>query len=452
MLTRPRSSLLIGAAAIAVAGCSSGDNNAATAQQQPTFGDTVPAQMGGTAAGDGTAAVDDGTATDDATDDQTTTTTDGDVTAVVAPPSTVEDVIVETAADQAQLEEEENVECLAADEPTSLQDVVLAFAFDVSGSMGVDETDRTLKWEPVIAATKAFFEDQASDGLLATLTFFPSAGAGAVGGGGGGFGGGGFGGGGGGGESCQSTSYENPDVGLTPLPSTDFSTAIDGVEPNRNGTPTMPVLEGTIANVQAMAAQDTTANYVIVLVTDGVPTTCSDDQNDINNVAAVAASVAGEIPTYVIGVDTPAESADNTGDPDADGIANLHLIAEQGGTGEAFIIDTGDPVLTSQSFKEVIEQIRESAFTCNLQIPEPPDGEEFDKERVNVSYTNTVGTTELTYDPNCEDEFGWRYDNEDAPSLIEMCTNVCDAIKLDTMNEGALTVEFGCVRRVGSMR
>ena len=197
-------------------------------------------------------------------------------------------------------------------------------------------------------------------------------------------------------------------------------------------------------------AADPTANYVIVLVTDGVPTTCSDDQNDINNVAAVAAAVAGEIPTYVIGVNTP--DASTTGDPDADGIANLHLIAEQGGTGQAFIIDTGDPVLTSEEFKNVVEQIRESAFTCNVNIPEPPDGEEFDKEKVNVSYSNALGTTELTYDPDCQDQFGWRYDNADAPTLIEMCSQVCEDIKADVMNEGALSVEFGCVHRIGMQK
>jgi hypothetical protein len=59
---------------------------------------------------------------------------------------------------------------------TALEPVHLAFAFDVSGSMGKLDFpyhDPKLKWEPVVAATKGFFTDKASANLFASLVFSP---------------------------------------------------------------------------------------------------------------------------------------------------------------------------------------------------------------------------------------------------------------------------------------
>ncbi len=360
--------------------------------------------------------------------------------AVLAPDSAGEEAFVDEPIDQEAVEAE--AICESSSEGTTLQDVVLAFAFDVSGSMGSTDSDRELKWDPIVTATKAFFTDAASQGLLATLTFFPDASAG-----GGGFGGGDQ----GDGQSCEATSYQTPDVDITALPSEDFGVAIDGIQPNRRGTPTMAVLQGTIDNVRAMqaTAQDP-ANYAIVLVTDGVPQLCSDEQNDIAAVAAIAGEVAADIPVYVIGVDSP--NGFTAGAEDADGLGNLNMIASSGGTGTAFIIDTGNPEQTVADFKVVIEEIRESAFSCNVRIPPAPEGEVFDAGLVNVSYQNDLGVTEFTYDVDCTADFGWRYDNPDAPTVIEMCPTVCEAIKADAQNQGQLNVEFGCEQRVDGVR
>ncbi len=380
-----------------------------------------------------------GMGTAGATPVQTGAPVQAPVGGVTTPDSIDEEVFVDEPIDQAAAEEE--AICQSSSEGTQLQDVVLAFAFDVSGSMGLNEEDYQLKWEPIVAATKAFFTDADSDGILATLTFFPSedaAGAGA-----------------GGGNAqnddnmaCEATSYVTPDVAMTALPSPDFGAAIDGVEPERYGTPTMAVLQGTIDSVRAMQTENSNANYAIVMVTDGVPQLCTDEQNDIDNVAAVAGQVAADVPVYVIGVDSP--NAINGADATA-GLGNLNLIAQQGGTGSAFIIDTGNADQTIADFKAVVDQIRETAFTCNVQIPSPPEGEEFDAELVNVSYQNNIGVTEFTYDEACTADFGWRYDDAANPTFIEMCPAVCEQIKADR-NEGQLNVEFGCKQRVAGVR
>ncbi len=370
-------------------------------------------------------------------------------TVVVVPPAGAtplegEEIIGvgETAAEPAP-----PMECASSSTATSLVGLVLAFTFDVSGSMGSHSQPyfaREYKWDPVVAATKAFFADTTSAGVSATLTFFPNDLAPLTGGGGGNRL-----------DACNAADYDQPDVGLTPLPSDAFASAIDAITPPgdgdwRQGTPTGPALEGTIATIEQMRATDPNAKYVIVLVTDGEPAECSNEQNNINFVSGVAASVADEIPTYVIGVGNPmVDGADN---PPQGGIDNLHQIAQAGGTDQAFLIDTNDPVQTAADFQAVIDSIRDNSFSCALEIPQPPAGQEFDSTKVNVNYTNAMGMTPLTYDPSCSEEFGWYYDDEENPSVIQMCDSVCTAIQNDATEQGQLNVEFGCLTRIGGAK
>jgi hypothetical protein len=303
---------------------------------------------------------------------------------------------------------------------------------------------REFKWEPVVQATKAFFADPTSVGVSATLTFFPNELAPLVGGGGGNEG-----------DACDALDYDEPDVGMTALPSDAFATAIDAITPAANGdwrqgTPTGPALEGTITTIEALRAAEPNANYVIVLVTDGEPALCSNEQNDIDYVAGVAASVAEETPTYVIGLGNPV--TEEVPNPPTEGIDNLHAIAAAGGTGEAFLIDTNDPAQTSADFRAVIDSIRENSFNCTVQIPEPPSGLAFDSTRVNVNYQSNGTVTALTYDPTCADPAAWHYDDEANPTVIQLCEAVCGTIQNDTVIDGQLDVEFGCQSRITGAR
>jgi hypothetical protein len=51
------------------------------------------------------------------------------------------------------------------------------------------------------------------------------------------------------------------------------------------------------------------------------------------------------------------------------------------------------------------------------------------------------------YDPSCAANNGWHYDNEAAPTSIELCPAVCDAIKVQ-QDDGALNVALGCQTRI----
>jgi hypothetical protein len=299
-----------------------------------------------------------------------------------------------------------------------LQPVYLAFAFDVSGSMGKGDKpwhDRKLKWDPVVAATKSFLEDAKSDGLSASMTFFPADG----------------------GEStrCDADSYRKPDVAMQALPSQKFADAIDaiGMQDWRGGTPTLFVVEGVFDQI-AQARSGNSGRYALVLVTDGYPQDCDDDE--IGSVAKLVKMHAADTPTYVIGVTNPPL-------PDApDVTTNLSEVAKAGGTEKAYLINTGNPTETVADFKTTIENIRGASLSCNLPIPAPPAGQSFDKKKVSVKYTSGSHVSPLNYAADCTAADGWHYDDPSAPKEIVLCPERCRSVQADANAE--LSVDFEC--------
>ncbi|WP_437516608.1 vWA domain-containing protein [Sorangium sp. So ce1099] len=317
--------------------------------------------------------------------------------------------------------------CATETAKADLEPVYLAFAFDVSGSMGKGDElwhDKSLKWDPVVAATKQFFADPLSQGLNASLRFFPSAGD----------------------DDdtdtkCDAETYLTPEVPMTPLPSPAFAEAIDAVTPEtsddwRGGTPTLFVMQGTISYVTAQR-QATPGRYAIVLVTDGYPAGCGSRYNQVSLVADEAAiALADEIPTYVIGVaNPPIEGAPET-------VKDMDDVAVAGGTEHAYLIDTGNPAATAAAFKAAVDAIRGAAVSCTVAIPAAPDGRTFDAQKVRVTYTSGDEAIALTYDQECETEEAWRYDSAENPTQIVLCDSTCAAIQADPA--AALGVDFTC--------
>jgi hypothetical protein len=306
------------------------------------------------------------------------------------------------------------------------QPVHLAFAFDVSGSMGKgdkDWHDKSLKWDPVVKATRAFFEaevgaDQASTGLSASLTFFPSDD-----------------------DKCDAASYGDPDVPMTMLPSPKFGEAIAAIEPKseddwRGGTPTLFALQGTRTFIERERAQKP-GKYAIVLVTDGYPQGCDDEEDSLEAVTAEAQLARGaNVNTYVIGVANPKI------DDAPDTVSDLGKIAVAGGTEKAYLIDTGDPGKTTQAFDEAVSRIREATLSCNLAIPNAPDGRPFDKRKVQVQSSVSGTSSALPYDPTCTMANGWRYDDEAAPKAIVLCPAACSAI--ENQLTARVDIDFAC--------
>jgi hypothetical protein len=311
--------------------------------------------------------------------------------------------------------------------------VYLAFAFDASASMGMPPGpgvpaywDKSLKWDPVKAAAESFFSAPASQGISASLTFFPALG---------------------GADWCSASEYtpvNAPNVPMRALngsTNNPFVTGLDAVEPTlpqRLATPTLAVMTGTLNYVNKLR-QAKPGKYAIVLVTDGYPQSCPDRNGDpIQPVIDLAhnAYTNDKIPTYVIGVKNP--PVDNA--PDT--VSALSQIATQAGT-QPFFIDTSDPTTTSKTFKAAVDKIRGSSVSCNVGIPKPPAGQTFDKRRVRVLYqSGNKPAQALAYDAACSQANVWKYDNASAPTQIDLCPSTCSTVQADP--NASLSVEFTC--------
>lgn len=324
--------------------------------------------------------------------------------------------------------------CASASAAGELQQLALAFAFDVSGSMGKGDEpyhDKALKWDPIVAASKAFFDSDDIARVSASLVFFPTEDED---------------------DRCDAESYANPDVPLTQLPSNEFSDAIDAVAPAseedwRGGTPTLAVIRATIDYVRELRDAGSTARHAIVLVTDGTPQGCDDEDDSVEAVAEAVAAANADIPTYVIGVANPI--TDDEPNP-PDNVSSLNQIAESGGTETAFLVDTGSPTDTIAKFSEIIQSIRSQGLSCEVTIPPPPNGMTFDQDMVNVSLTIDDEAHPLGYSALCSEPEAWHFDDEAAPTRIVLCDDTCALTKSSA--EPSLQVEFGCERRTGMVR
>jgi hypothetical protein len=312
------------------------------------------------------------------------------------------------------------VSAVAVPEP-----IYLAFAFDISGSMGKGDKkwhDKTLKWDPVVSALRAFFEDPISAGLNASLTFFPAEGDED--------------------KRCIEEAYATPGVPVTTLPSPVFSNAIAAIEPRseddwRGGTPTVWVVRGTLQFIRGYRDSHP-GKYAIVLVTDGYPQGCDDAVDSVQAVVPDVQNAQNErVLTYVIGVANP--PIDNA--PDT--VSDLHAIAAAGGTRQAYLIDTGDPERTAQTFNSAVDEIRAVSISCALNIPASPDGRSFEKDKVAVNFTSDRGPlTPLRYDAACTAPNAWHYDSVTSPTQIVLCDSTCHVVQ--SAVDPRLAVEFTC--------
>lgn len=314
--------------------------------------------------------------------------------------------------------------CAEQDAQARVVPVRLAFAFDISGSMGALDYpwhDPTLKWDPIFTATRAFFEDEASEGIEASVTVFPIAGDDWV-------------------AKCEGASYAAPNVPMTALPSTAFGSAIEtalGVGWGE-GTPTLAVVNGVLSYVADLVPAEP-ASYALVLVTDGYPQGCED--NAIASVVTAVSEVADEIKTFVIGVANP-PLTDAAGNMAPETVMNLSAVAVAGGTERAYLIDTGDPAATNAAFSAAIDEIREASIACHFEIPSIPDGRKFERDKVLVSHASSSGTRELAYDPTCDEPGAWHYDDPTTPAEIVLCDETCTEVQGD--REASIDVTFTC--------
>jgi hypothetical protein len=321
---------------------------------------------------------------------------------------------------------------------------VLYFMLDRSGSMVSDSVDwgnlfgclfggcpppPPNKWQYAVDALTAFVQDAGSNGLRAALHYFP------------------------GGGNCDGSGYDVPTVPLTALTAgaMDIINSLQSQSPSGN-TPTAGALRGATAYCAAFNAANTTEQCVVVLISDGEPTDC--DPRDGNGLGAIAqqAYADSNVKTYAVGMDGAdftvmnriAELGEGDCTPNDPATFACDVTA---GSGNTFLAALELIRSRSSTRTEYVTDRQTTILDCEWDIPEPPEGEIFDKSLVNVEFIAGSGSPQpigfVDSEAACTSvDSGWFYDDPADPKRVKVCSQTCGVVQ--SVTDAQVNVILGC--------
>jgi hypothetical protein len=204
-----------------------------------------------------------------------------------------------------------------------------------------------------------------------------------------------------------------------------------GIVP-QGATPTTQAVTGALAQLRMRAMSNPDRKPVLVMATDGLPSSPDCLTDNTINAASQQLSAASigtpSIPTYVIGIFGANQSAQS--------MTQLGQLATAGGTGMPFLLTTGGTDLRQQ-FLDKLNTIRGTALGCEFAIPKPAMGANLDFNQVNVRVKAGMTTEDLGYTKNaagCDPvKGGWYYDTDPAvadPTRILLCDASCKKVQM----------------------
>ena len=245
------------------------------------------------------------------------------------------------------------------------------------------------------------------------------------------------------GQACNYKDYQKLVVDIGPLPynTTDVVASIQSQDQG-DATPMFGAMQGTLWTAVQLKDANPTHKVIVVLVSDGDPNSCTsaptisgDKKNgtisDIADLAGYAKDQNG-VRTYAIAIEGAKPQ-------------NLSLIAAAGGTGAAI-----DVTKNIAQFKDEMKKIRQTAFQCEFQLPEPPKGESLDPNLVMAKLTpSDAKSMEIPFADNLQDcgaKPGWYYDDSTKPTKVILCPASCFTAQQDL--KARVDVFFGCAPKV----
>lgn len=280
----------------------------------------------------------------------------------------------------------------------------LYLMFDQSGSMAtvVDEASGTTRMDIVRTAVEAFLKDDESVGMGAGIGYFGHQPLGET--------------------TCDVDEYSTPDVEIGTLPGSEEALLDSLLARAPTGeTPTGSAIRGACEYVAAYNETHAVRNPSILLVTDGEPKAplseevCAPTLDD----AVAAAEECYEqngIRVYVLGV--------------GPSLTNLRVIAEAGGTEDAFLADLDNADQVLQAFRAVRYAAQ---LPCELSLGDRAMDANVTLEGSTVAYLDFECTynavPEVAGAGECDGTAGWYFDDRDAPTAIHLCEVTCDDVK-----------------------
>jgi hypothetical protein len=237
--------------------------------------------------------------------------------------------------------------------------------------------------------------------------------------------------------SCSSQHYRDSALPITAVSQMvqGALARLDAVVP-QGQTPTAPALTAALEQATIYALSHLDRSVVVVLATDGLPTTCTPtDTNALAELAKEAFDGPGHVRTVVVA----SESLSGGGG------SGFESIAKAGGTGHALSIDPRTDF--ARQLSRALHATADRKVACDLALPEPPKSERLDYDAVNVVLEGDDGRTtfpRVESSAGCTTKGGWYYDvdpKSGAPSRLNMCKASCERLSTATSK---LRVELGC--------
>ena len=127
----------------------------------------------------------------------------------------------------------------------------------------------------------------------------------------------------------------------------------------------------------------------------------------------------------------------------AEGKVYRQLIDETGGVFGNLCGQEFQPIFTQLA----MEVIGGAHLACEFEIPPPPDGETFDRDRVNIEFDDGEGGTleigRIDDPTECAAVAdAWYYDDPNDPQAIIVCPQTCD--KVQGFPSAKISIKFGC--------
>ena len=285
------------------------------------------------------------------------------------------------------------------------------------------------KWCRSVNALGQFFKSPHATNKRAALQFFPLPGV----------------------YKCPTSGYETPAVGLENLPATNSSSligALNAETPAGEITPTEDAILGL--NAYTKAKQVSGRQMISVLITDGLPNSCS--KNSGPELAGLLASHLKQtgIRTYVVGMDgaefsTLEEIAQGGGtQPHPQTVGTVSNTCGNGAAScQHWNVGNGDPAV----FAAALQAIQTHAVACSHAIPKPAPGSSPQMSTLEV-LTQAGSASTLTALPQVASASqcagaGYYLDNPAAPTSVELCPASCKAIQADALAK--VQVKLSCM-------
>jgi hypothetical protein len=308
------------------------------------------------------------------------------------------------------------VVCISEQVKAQAVPLAMIVLIDRSGSMKGE------KWDSATKAVRAFADRAEVVGMKMGLQFFPPLVAG---------------------DECNGSLYKNLAVPILPLPDNviPVQQKLLASDANGGGTPMRSGLEGSIGAMRDFLEKNPLNEGVVILVTDGDPTSCG-------NVSAVASAATGgakppsgsrTVRTFAVGMDGAT-------------FGNLDQIAAAGaGFPTAFNVGVGPAA--QQGLVAALEKVRTSALGCEYALPlPPPEKGILDLDSVVFEFTAgandpKVGVRRVADKAACgATTGGYYYDDPKAPKRVILCPASCDDVRGGTA-EAKIELAFGCIKR-----